>query len=206
MNELITLYGYTFRSRAERVLWVLEELQLEYEIIRVNPFDKSEIKSKFLSLNPEGKVPILKHGDKILTESLAIMEYLVLLENRVDLLPKDAVGVYEFRKKIHYILTEIEPYLWLAEQSKGPLKALYNWPEGVYEEGIRRADNSCKKVSTFLVGGAYLLEGGFSIADIYSYHVLTWMKQHGIEHDEVIEKYLLNLEKRASFPSSMYWK
>lgn len=32
------LYAYTFRSRAERVLWALRELDHPYEVIRLDPF------------------------------------------------------------------------------------------------------------------------------------------------------------------------
>ena len=38
------------------------------------------------------------------------------------------------------------------------------------------------------------------------YKVLTWAKQHGIQHEQDTEKYLSQLEERVSFPDEMYWK
>ena len=204
MTSGITLYAYTFRSRAERVLWVLRELDFEFDLVRLNPFEGDHLNPEISKLNPDGKVPILLHNGKILLESLAIMEYLNSISKTKALVPADEESNYDFRRKLHYGLTEIEPYLWLAEQSEGPLNKYYNWPDGVYEESIARVDNSCKAVKAFLVG-SYYLGNGFSIADIYYYHILTWAKQHGIEHDQEIEDYLLHLEERESFPGEMHW-
>ena len=205
MSNSITLYAYPSRSRAERILWLLKELEFEFDLVRLNPFKGGRVNPELLRLNPEGKVPILIHNGKVLLESLAIMEYLNSISKSASLVPFNIEINYDFRKKLHYGLTEIEPYLWLAEQAKGPLSRYYSWPDGVYEESISRVVKSCKVVKTFLVNGQ-ILESGFSIADIYYYHVLTWAKQHGIEHHIEIENYLSQLEKRKAFPSEMYWK
>ena len=129
------LYAYTFRSRAERVLWTLRELEHPYEIIRLEPFKGDTRTPDFKHLNPSGKIPVLVHGKNVLTESLAIMEYLNDISKDRALTPTDPEEAYNYRKIIHYGLTEIEPYLWLAEQA-GRLKALYTWPAGTYAQAI----------------------------------------------------------------------
>ena len=206
MTNEITLYAYTFRSRAERVLWVLKELEFEFDLVRLNPFKGDQINPEVLKLNPDGKVPILIHNGEIFLESLAIMEYLNAISIKKHLIPSDVKDNYDFRKKLHYGLTEIEPYLWLAEQAKGPLSELYNWPKGVYQESISRVKESCNGIESFLSSDQFMIKPGFSIADIYFYHVLTWAKQHGLEHELKIENYLAQLEKRESFPKEMCWK
>lgn len=61
---------------AWRVLLTLEVKQLPYES-RLLEFSKKQHKSPdFLRLNPRGKVPVLKDGDFVVYESLAIMKYL----------------------------------------------------------------------------------------------------------------------------------
>ncbi|BCW88535.1 Glutathione S-transferase GST-6.0 [Alphaproteobacteria bacterium SO-S41] len=62
-------------SRALRVVWLLEELGLPYEIVKVN-FPARLRDKPYLELNPSGTVPALADGDLLLTESLAICEYL----------------------------------------------------------------------------------------------------------------------------------
>lgn len=59
------------RTRAMRVLWLLEELGQDYEIEVARPHS-DEVKAG----NPGGKVPVLHDGDLILPDSVAICTYL----------------------------------------------------------------------------------------------------------------------------------
>lgn len=70
----ITLYSNKM-SRGRIVHWVLEELGEPYEVewmVYGAPMKAKE----FLEINPMGKVPALKHGDVIVTETPAILTYL----------------------------------------------------------------------------------------------------------------------------------
>ena len=61
----------TAKSRAFRVLWMLEELGQAYEVEPAMP-QSDDIRR----YNPLGKVPALVDGDAVLTDSVAIMTYL----------------------------------------------------------------------------------------------------------------------------------
>ena len=184
---------------------MLQELNLNYDLIRLDPFKGEQNKPQILKLNPDGKVPILIHHNKVLLESLAIMEYLHSIVPQSTLIPDDPQQSYLFRRNLHYGLTEIEPYLWLAEQANGPLSKSFNWPKSVYDESIKRAAHACNVVSSFITRSDYLLDSGFSMADIYYYHILTWAMQHGIKHEPGMNQYLALLEQRHAFPDEMYW-
>jgi glutathione S-transferase len=72
---VIRLYG-TSNTRAFRPLWMLEELGLPFEHVKLD-FAKGETRSAdFLRLNPNGHVPVLVDGDLVLFESMAINLYL----------------------------------------------------------------------------------------------------------------------------------
>jgi glutathione S-transferase len=72
---MIYIYGNK-RSRATRVLWLLEEIGQPYELKNID-FDKKEQKTpEYLALNPNGTVPTLEDNGLILFESLAINTYL----------------------------------------------------------------------------------------------------------------------------------
>jgi len=58
-------------SRASRVIWMLEELGEDYEIVPAGPHS-DQIKE----LNPSGKLPAFKDGDTVLIDSVAICQYL----------------------------------------------------------------------------------------------------------------------------------
>ena len=67
-------------ARSFRVLWMLEELRLPYDL-RVLPFPPRAHDKSFLELNPRGTVPLLIDGETRMTESAAICEYLALLHS-----------------------------------------------------------------------------------------------------------------------------
>lgn len=65
-------------SRSQRVLWLLEELDLEYEVIRYERDPETMLAPAALQkIHPLGKAPILTDGELTLAESGAILEYLV---------------------------------------------------------------------------------------------------------------------------------
>jgi len=64
-------------SRSTRVLWLLEELGLDYELQRYARDANLRAPAEFRKLHPLGKAPIVVHGDRTLAESGAILEYLL---------------------------------------------------------------------------------------------------------------------------------
>ena len=73
MSEL-TLYSNKM-SRGRIVHWMLEELGVPYNIEWVD-FGPPMKNANYLAINPMGKVPALKHGECIVTETAAILTYL----------------------------------------------------------------------------------------------------------------------------------
>ena len=74
----MTLYGLG-PSRSFRCLWALEEAGIDYDFISLDLTSKEDNGAKsaeYLKLNPQGKVPTLTHGDFVLTESAAIINYI----------------------------------------------------------------------------------------------------------------------------------
>jgi glutathione S-transferase len=65
-------------SRSQRVLWLLEELGVEYEVRRYERNPKTLLAPpELFKVHPLGKSPVITHGDVVVAESGAIMEYLV---------------------------------------------------------------------------------------------------------------------------------
>ena len=71
---MIKLYGIP-RSRTMRPLWMLEELGLPYENVKVSFVNETRTPA-FLKVNPNGHIPVLQDGDLTLWESMAINLYL----------------------------------------------------------------------------------------------------------------------------------
>lgn len=71
----LTLY-HAAPSRSSVVLWMLEELGQPYDIKLLRLSEGDNLKPDYLAINPMGKVPALRHGDTVITESAAICTYL----------------------------------------------------------------------------------------------------------------------------------
>ena len=72
---MITLY-HCASARSFRALWALEELGLPYDL-KMLPFPPRVFAKEYLALNPLGTIPLLIDGETRMTESAAILEYLV---------------------------------------------------------------------------------------------------------------------------------
>src|SRR5471030_545807 len=65
-------------SRSQRVLWLLEELELEYQVKRYQRDAKTMLAPpSLLAVHPLGKSPVITDGEQTIAESGAILEYLV---------------------------------------------------------------------------------------------------------------------------------
>ncbi len=71
----LTLYYHPY-SRAAGVVWMLEELEIDYELRFVDLLTGAHKQPENLALNPMGKLPILVDGEQVVTESAAIGLYL----------------------------------------------------------------------------------------------------------------------------------
>jgi glutathione S-transferase len=72
---VITLYHCT-AARSFRPLWALEELGIPYDL-KMLPFPPRAVAKDYLALNPLGTIPLLIDGDTRMTESAAVLQYLV---------------------------------------------------------------------------------------------------------------------------------
>jgi glutathione S-transferase len=76
-NLMITVHHLN-NSRSQRILWLLEELELEYDIKYYERDPKTMLAPASLcQVHPLGKSPVITDGDQTLAESGAIIEYLV---------------------------------------------------------------------------------------------------------------------------------
>jgi glutathione S-transferase len=77
-------------SRSQRVLWLLEELELPYEIKRYER-DKATMLAppELLKIHPLGKSPVITDGDKTIAESGAIVDYIISTYGAGRLIPAE---------------------------------------------------------------------------------------------------------------------
>ncbi|GAA3548257.1 glutathione S-transferase [Zobellella aerophila] len=89
-------------SRSQRVLWMLEELGLPYEIILYQRDADTQLAPASLKrVHPLGKAPVLTDGAITMAESGAIIDYLAQHYGRETLLP--AVGTPAYREYVYWL-------------------------------------------------------------------------------------------------------
>ena len=165
-------------SRSHRVLWLLEELNAEYEIIKYQ-------RDKFTNLAPKelkdihilGKSPVLEHNGKMIIESAAIVTYIIdqcASENFAPIITDS--DYYQYLELMHYAEgSAIMPFLlqlyarFLGDNSK-PLQ-----PRITSE-----IQNHLGFLSAVLGKNEYFYRNKFSGVDIMLSFVLEAGKMSGV--------------------------
>ena len=91
------LYHFALSPACRKVRLSLAEKKIEVDLIEERYWEKS---NEFLHRNPAGKVPVLRMGSRVMSESAAICEYLEETVPEPALLPKGAEARFEVRRLV----------------------------------------------------------------------------------------------------------
>jgi glutathione S-transferase len=101
-------------SRSQRVLWLLEELELPYQVVRYERGADMRAPAALRQVHPLGKSPVISDGELTIAETGAIVEYLIETYGRGRLVPP--AGTAERRRYtywLHYAEGSAMPLLLL---------------------------------------------------------------------------------------------
>lgn len=163
---MLKVVGAT-RTRTFRVLWLLEELGLDYEHDPAAP--RSEAAK---ALNPTGKVPMLIDRGAVLTDSVAIMTYLSDKHGKFTF-PAGTLKRGQLDGIVQFIVTELDAVLWTAARHTFALPEEKRVPE--IKDSLRwEFDRAIGQLAANLENGPYLCGDQFTIADILATHCGSW--------------------------------
>ena len=155
------------RSRTFRVLWMLEELGLDYEHIPASP--RSD---EARALNPSGKVPVLVVDGTPVSDSTAILTYLADKHGALTHAP----GTLDRARQdslTQLLLDEFDAILWTASRHSfilpeelrvGEVKTSLKW----------EFERSQKTLVQRMGSGEFLMGDKMTIADIILTHCGNW--------------------------------
>lgn len=108
---MLQLYTYFRSSAAYRVRIALNLKGLAYQSIPVHLLKNGgeQLHEGYRAINPAALVPALKDGDIVLTQSLAILEYLEETHPQPALLPRDAAGRARVRALALAVACDVHP-------------------------------------------------------------------------------------------------
>jgi glutathione S-transferase len=185
-----------------RALLALEYKQLAYES-HVVQFAKQEHRSpQMLKMNPRGRVPVLKDGDYVCFESLAILHYLDRKHPDPPLFGRSA----EEAGTITRVICEYQSY---AEEhiQKIIYAILFQGAEGHMDEVERAmafATAEARTIESRLAGSSWLVGDSFSAADIVIFPGIQ-MLLRALERREAQELRARLLPLDANFPAIAAW-
>ena len=109
-GDAIKLYSYWRSSACYRVRIALNLKQLPYETIPIHLAKDEQHAAGFHDINPQELIPVLKHGGRMLRQSLAIIDYLdETWENEHPLMPSVARDRQRVRAIAQMIACDIHP-------------------------------------------------------------------------------------------------
>jgi len=193
------------QSRSVRPRWMLEEIGVPYELLRLDLRAGDQKKPEYLKLNPNGTVPTLVDGDVVVYESAAIVQHLADRFPEKRLAP--AVGTPargKYYQWVHYTMSAIEPpavtiFLHTTGTPLGRPQP-ERLPQLVPEARAQLA-SAVKVVDDALAGKAYILGDDFSAADVMIGSTLAWCMVLGMIGDDArnAQAYLARLASRPAF-------
>lgn len=191
-------------SRAGRIVWLLEELGLEYELNKM-AFHPKDLKSEeHRRRHPLGRVPVLEDGDVSIFESGAIIEYVMARYGDGGLKPAvDAPEFPEYLQWFHYCEGMVMPPINTIMVHSVLLPPDRRDPE-VLAQAQRLLARSVAPVDAALEGRAYLI-GDFSAADLMLGHAIFMANRLGQVSDEMknLKAYVKRIEARPAFQTAI---
>ena len=199
----LTVYGMKASGNCFKVQLLLEHLGLPYRWVEVNSATGETRTAAFLARNPNGKVPLLELDDgRTLSESNAILGFLA---KGSPLLPEDAWQQAKVNQWLFFEQYSHEPYIAVARFIMGWL------PEGHPRRDElprlrERGRQALEVMQNHLDGREFLVDAGYSIADIALYAYTHEAPMGGFNLDEfpAIQQWLARIESQPGFVAHRY--
>jgi len=191
-------------SRAGRILWLLEELNLPYDLNRMDFHPKDLKSAEHRARHPLGRVPVLDDGDVRIFESGAIVEYVLERHRRGGLKPAvDAPEFPAYLQWFHYCEGMVMPPI-----NTIVVHTLLLPPDRrdatVLGQARRLLTKALAPVDETLDDKNYLI-GPFSAADIMLGHACFMSNRLGCVPDELanLRAYVERISARPAFQTAI---
>lgn len=168
----LVVHGDARATCVQRVLILLEELELKYDFKNVDLMKEEQKREVFLEMQPFGKVPVVEYGDKKLFESRAILRYIARNNKDPDFYPDVYTDVWleaeahNFNPCVSKVVYEKMFKEWRGEQADSK----------VVEEALVEVSKVLDVYNMHLEKHKYIAGDQYTIADMshipYAYYFL----------------------------------
>jgi glutathione S-transferase len=189
-------------SRSQRILWLLEELGLPYELVKHQRDAQTNLAPESLrKIHPLGKAPVLVDGRIVVIESGAIVEYVVRRHGQGRLAPAETSPDWpRYVQLMHYaegsamLPLMLKLYLGRLGEAGAPLQ-----PRVTSE-----IENHFGWLDAELRDADWFVGGKFSAADIQlSFAVQAARMLHGLEKLSNLARFLERAKARPAYQRAL---
>lgn len=199
--EKLSLYSYYRSSCSYRVRIALYYKDLDFEYKAVHLIKNQQFLDTYKKFNPLSQVPSLKHGEKVLTQSLPILLYLEEIKPKPALLPEDSFKRAEVLSFCEMINSGVQPLqnFSVLNELGGRFKAdKKEWSKHWIEKGLSACENFLKSSSNNS-SNSYCFSNKLSLADLFLIPQIYNGNRFGVDRKalpllEKINKHCLTLE------------
>jgi glutathione S-transferase len=173
---MITVYG---EGRGFRVIWLLEEMGLAYQLRPVDLMAGVENDPEFLAINPAGFIPAIRDGDVTMVESIAIMEYLMARYGPTPLAPNPhGANFHMYQQFLHLGEAGLAAsiYFVVGARNFAPESERKNWSA---DQALSVFESRLSLVTRQLACTPFLAGDTFTAADISVTYALELAQTSG---------------------------
>jgi glutathione S-transferase len=188
----ITLYTHPMSS-GRIIRWLLEEIGVAYDV-EVIDVAQDFRPPAFLAINPMGKVPVLRHGEAIVSETGAICAYLADAFPAADLAPPPQSSARgDYLRWLFFAAGPLDTATALQSMGFAPP------PYGDNRAPWGSLDRVVETLDSTLAARDYLAGDRFSAADVFLGSLLDWAVRFGtIEERPAFAAYLARINRRPA--------
>lgn len=201
----LTVWGVG-TSRTMRAHWMLLELGLEYQCQPIQSRTGETHTDEFKRLNPRHKIPVLRHGSLVVTESAAIIQYLSeTFSNPTKVYaPSDAASRARLNEWCYFIMSELDAgSLYVVRRHDG-LKQIYGEAPTAVESAKSYFLHNLAAMAARIGGdNTYLFGDRLSVADILLMTCLDWAASCGILLPEIVSHYRQRVALRPAYQAAL---
>jgi len=209
-NEIIEIWGYkTFRPF--RVYWALEEMKLNYRSYKIGSRTGETQTTEYLKINPKGKIPLFRHNEIYISESVAAMNYVVQnFETTSDFyIPnsaKDKAKIDEWSYMCAMELDALGVYILRRHQlvANGGLSNLYGEAPNAIKTAKEHVNRMLLACDKDVPNNNWLIGNSPSCADIMFMSCLQVIKLYKLDiKSDKINDYYERAVKRKQYINAM---
>ncbi|HIF25805.1 MAG TPA: maleylacetoacetate isomerase [Micavibrio sp.] len=183
---MLKLYSYFRSSTSYRARIALNLKGMEYETVPVNLLKDEQRSEDYLKINPMGGVPALIDGDFVLSQSLAIINYIDNMKSEPSLAPGDYKDQAFVRQIALSIAEDIHPLInlktqkYLSDHLGADEAAKKEWYIHWTTTGMAAVE---KMIAGYGKAGNFVLGNKVSVADICLIPNMYSMRRFGVPLD-----------------------